>query len=170
MALAIASCFISLPTAAQGKGSAEASTQLAKGHAAYLAGNAEAALAAYEQAKAASPDVPSIHFYLACALARQGREDEAVVALQTAISLDAGKNPTFANRLGLFRGQLEERRQKWAAAATAYGEVVTRGGQPLQVVAAAKTRAEVLSARDRLAESYAPVRQRLADTQFRSLE
>lgn len=141
----------------------DVSTLLAKGHAAYLDGKAEAALTFYEGATAAAPGESSIHFYIGCALARLGRDDEAVAALQTALSVDTGRNPNLANRVGMFRGQLEERRQNWDAAATAYQDVTSRGTQPVSVIAAAKTRQEAIAARARLSEAYASVRQRIKD-------
>jgi tetratricopeptide (TPR) repeat protein len=151
--------------AAQPFDRSEVSALLAKGHQAYREGNPEAALGFYEQARNAMPKEALFHFFVASALARQGRRDDCVVSLQTASGLAADKDLSLANRIAMFRGNLEESRQRWEEAAAAYREIATRGGIPTSVVSAAKARLEILAAREQFDKAYAPVRKRIADSQ-----
>lgn len=151
--------------AAQPLHRSEVSALLAKGHQAHREGNTESALGFYEQAKNEMPKEALFHFFVASALARQGRHDDCVVSLQTALSLAADRDISLVNRITFFRGNLEESRQRWEEAAAAYREIATRGGIPTPVVSAAKARLEVLAVREQLDKAYAPVRKRIADSQ-----
>jgi tetratricopeptide (TPR) repeat protein len=136
-----------------------------KGNAAYAARDFAGAVAAYQQAIAASPNDPMGHYLLGEAELAAGNMAEAEAAWNTGIRFVKDKDSLHAKLLFVL-ADLRERQGKWVDAKQAwtdYAQFVTAHPEAHGYAATATERQARIVAHEDLEAKYVAVRQRIED-------
>lgn len=141
---------------------------LLKGHNAYLAGDFEGALAAYNDANAQKPGNSRIQYYIGCALSKLKRDVEAQAAFQTAVTVADDKTAGIAAKALFMIAVLEETRDTGDAIKTAWTAYKNFAGENQGVptfVGSADARIAAYEKKVQLDEQYRVVRERIANSE-----
>jgi tetratricopeptide (TPR) repeat protein len=139
--------------------------KLARGHAKYLASDYNGALAAYEAAKDQDAGRAPAYYFIACAMSKLNRHDEAVAMLKTAATISGEKDQNLHAKALFMTAVVLERKGDWKGAKAAWNEYLSYAkthGDATTFVPAAEGRIEVIDKKLKLDEEYAPVRERRA--------
>jgi len=139
--------------------------KLARGHAAYLATDYEAALGAYQAAKDQDAGRPLAYYFMACAMSKLDRHDDAIAMLKTAATIAGEKDPSLHAKALFMIAVVRERKGDWKAAKTAWSEYVSYAkthGDATTFVPVAEERIGVIDKKLQLEQEYAPVREKRA--------
>jgi len=137
--------------------------KLAEGHASYLAGNFEGALASYSEARDTEPGKAQTYYFMGWAQARLDRTSEAVASLRTAASVAGEKDQSLHARVLFSVAVLLERsgdRDGAAEAWASYLEYARAHGDAKVFEDEAQARLDAIDRWRKLVEDYAPVKRR----------
>ena len=93
---------------------------LAEGHALYLAGDHEGALAKYQDAKAMESGNPLAYYFVGCAFSALDKAEDAVSALNTSATIAGEKDQSLHAKALFMIAVLRERSADWDAAKEAW--------------------------------------------------
>lgn len=157
----------SRPTAAQPVQNMPATYEgrLARGHVLYKSADFGESLAVYEAAKELDPKNPSAYYFIACALSKMGRHDDAIATINKAISIFGDQDVNMHAKL-LFvlavimeeRGDKESAKNAWAA----YLSYVQANLNALAFAGSATSRIDALEKKMKLDQDYKIVLERIA--------
>jgi tetratricopeptide (TPR) repeat protein len=139
--------------------------KLARGHASYMATDYSAALAAYQAAKDQDAGRAPAYYFMACAMSKLDRHDEAIGLLKTTATIAGEKDQNLHAKALFMIAVVQERKGDWAAAKAAWNEYVSYAkthGDATTFVPVAEGRIEIIEKKLKLDEDYAPVRERRA--------
>jgi len=153
----------------KGEDTAEVSASaqaIVAGHEAMLRKEYDAAVRQYLKAKESASGNPEVYYYLASARMAKGDYDQALSDFRTAIEIAGTKRVDIHAKCLFSMAVLEESRQKWDAAKSAWQDYVSFANSHKDVpvfIENAEARIKALDARAELDKSYEPVRKRIAD-------
>lgn len=139
--------------------------KLARGHAAYLVTDYSKALAIYQAAKDQDAGRAPAYYFMACAMSKLDRHDEAVAMLKTAATIAGEKDQTLHAKALFMIAVVREREGSWSEAKAAWKEYLNYAkahGDATTFVPVAEGRIEVIDKKLKLDEDYAPVREKRA--------
>lgn len=139
--------------------------KLARGHASYMATDYSGALAAYQAAKDQDAGRAPAYYFMACAMSKLDRHDEAVAMLKTTATIAGEKDQTLHAKALFMIAVVQERKGDWAAAKVAWNEYLSYAkthGDATTFVSVAEGRIEAIDKKLKLDEDYAPVREKRA--------
>jgi tetratricopeptide (TPR) repeat protein len=139
--------------------------KLARGHASYLATDYSGALAAYQAAKNQDAGLAPAYYFMACAMSKLDRHDEAVAMLKTAATIAGEKDQTLHAKALFMIAVVQERKGDWSAAKQAWNEYLSYAeahGDATTFVPVAQGRIEIIDKKLKLDQEYAPVREKRA--------
>ncbi|MBW2276231.1 MAG: hypothetical protein JRF63_01995 [Deltaproteobacteria bacterium] len=139
--------------------------KLARGHASYMATDYSGALATYQAAKDQDAGRALAYYFMACAMSKLDRHDEAVGMLKTTATIAGEKDQSLHAKALFMIAVVQERKGDWAAAKTAWNEYLSYAkthGDATTFVPVAEGRIEVIEKKLKLDEDYGPVRERRA--------
>ena len=139
--------------------------KLARGHASYMATDYSGALATYQAAKDQDAGRAPAYYFMACAMSKLDRHDEAVGMLKTAATIAGEKDQNLHAKALFMIAVVRERKGDWTAAKTAWKEYVSYANahsDATTFVPAAEGRIEAIDKKLKLDEEYAPVREKRA--------
>jgi len=139
--------------------------KLYRGHRQYVDNDHQSALTSYEEAKDMEPANAEGYYFIACAQAKIGRIDDALVTLKTVATLAGGKNDSLQAKALFVSALLEERRGKLDRAREAWKSYLRfaeskRGLKTFP--ATARGRLQSIEARQQREKEYAVVKERIA--------
>ena len=139
--------------------------KLARGHASYMATDYSGALATYQAAKDQDAGRAPAYYFMACAMSKLDRHDEAIAMLKTTATIAGEKDQTLHAKALFMIAVVQERKGDWTAAKVAWNEYLSYAkthGDATTFVPIAEERIEVIEKKLKLDEEYGPVRERRA--------
>lgn len=138
--------------------------KLFQGHLRYVDNDHQGALTNYEEAKDMEPANAEGYYFIACAQAKIGRIDDALVTLKTVATLAGGKNDALEAKALFVTALLEERRGNLERARKAWESYLQFASSRRNLVtfsATANERLKQYRAKEEREEQYSAVRKRI---------
>ncbi len=155
-----------LPVAAAAQGAGPTfDGKIAEGHALYLAGDFEGAIAKYEEAKDVEPGRGDTYYFIACALSKvEGKTGEAVSVFKTAATIAGSKDENLHGKALFAAAAVLEASGDLDAAGTAWNEYLQYANAHAEATvfpAIAQQRIDVIVKKKKLDTEYSAVKEKM---------